>query len=193
MWLEKSDDKIKNFGERIHVSSSRAENMINDMLSVMNYSGDALKITLERTSVDEFFTSCIDSLMPLVEQNQMFIKLDLYEYGGELIEIDTYLINRCVENLVLNAIKYSDRKATLIVSVGFHENGWSFNVSDNGKGLPEDKEDIFEMHKKGSDSSRTSHGIGLSFCRMVVEAHNGTIKSYRNKPNGAVFEVILPR
>ena len=190
----KPDPKIKDFGERIHLSSNRAENMINDMLSVMNYSGEALKLNLESIDLAEFFKTITDSLRPLAEQNRMTLLLEVSENASQKIIIDSYLINRLIENLVLNAIKHNNANAEIKLSVHMaDETGkWVFNVVDNGVGLPEGKEDIFDMHKTGNGRSAHSHGIGLSYCKLVVEAHKGTIRSYNNSPKGAVFEVELP-
>ncbi|MCM8541484.1 MAG: response regulator [Lentisphaeraceae bacterium] len=188
----KPDPKIKDFGERIHVSSNRAENMINDMLSVMNYSGEALKLTLEKHKLVDFFSSIVDSIMPLVELNKMSLKLDLGENSETEVYIDPYLISRCIENLVLNAIKYSKTQTDIILSIELRGENWCFKVIDKGVGLPVNKEILFNLHQTGEQNERGSHGIGLSFCKLVSEAHNGSIRSYNNEPTGAVFEVELP-
>ena len=188
----KPDEKIKDFGERIHISSNRAENMINDMLSVMNYSGEALKINLESRLMSDFLNETVNMLQPLVEQNNMTITLDLPESVNPQIIMDPYLINRCIENLVLNAIKYSKTEAAITVSGEVKEERCFLRVADTGVGLPDDCENLFDLHQKGDERVRDSHGIGLSFCRLVAEAHKGVIRTYSNKPSGAVFEVELP-
>lgn len=188
----KQDPKIQDFGERIHVSSNRAENMINDMLSVMSYSGEALKLSIESKNIKEVFTEIVDGIMPLVELNQMTLNLEIEKGSETNALIDSYLINRCVENLVLNAIKYSKSQAYITISTEVLEDKWRFRVIDNGFGLPENIENLFELYKVGDQNVRGSHGIGLSFCRLVCEAHNGSIRAYNNDPSGAVFEVELP-
>lgn len=188
----KPDPKIKEFGDRIHVSSNRAENMINDMLSVMNYSGEALKLTLEKHRIQDFFSSIVDSVMPLVEMNKMSLKLEAGDNSETEVLVDSYLIGRCIENLVLNAIKYSKTQTDIIIATEVKEDNWSFRVIDHGVGLPENKEVLFDLHQTGNQNERGSHGIGLSFCKLVSEAHSGIIRSYNNKPSGAVFEVELP-
>ena len=188
----KEDPKIKEYGDRITVSSNRAENMINDMLSVMNYSGEALKLSLQEKSIEELFSEIEDNVKPLVELNQMSLALKLNAVSGIRASMDPYLINRCVENLVLNAIKYSKGQPELTISVEVKEGNWNFSVADKGVGLPEDNDNLFELYRTGDQNARGSHGIGLSFCRLVCEAHKGSIRSYNNEPSGAVFEVQLP-
>ena len=164
------------------------------MLSVMNYSGEALKLNLETKNLQEFFNSIENNLKPLAEQNRMSLKLRVPENDTYKVIIDAYLVNRLIENLVLNAIKHNSAEAEILLSaeVDNENSKWVFRVADNGVGLPEGKEDIFEMHKTGKGRSAHSHGIGLSFCRLVVEAHEGSIRTYKNEPQGAVFEVELP-
>ena len=68
-------------------------------------------------------------------------------------------------------------------------------VADEGPGIaPEDLPHVFEMFFKKKDPGdiRTGRGLGLHFCRLVVEAHRGSIQAENRVSGGAVFTVELP-
>jgi two-component system sensor histidine kinase KdpD len=83
------------------------------------------------------------------------------------------------------------------VEVALHHNGCDLEicVADRGAGVPAFERDrIFEMyataHERGSRGSR--HGLGLAYCRAVVESHGGTIKHRDNAPQGSRFVITIP-
>ena len=65
----------------------------------------------------DFFSSIVDSIMPLVELNKMPLKLDIGENSETEVFIDPYLISRCIENLVLNKIKYRKTQTDITLSI----------------------------------------------------------------------------
>lgn len=115
------------------------------------------------------------------------------------IEGDEFLLLRVFYNLLRNAVKYYDRSEPLrkveIKSDAINDKILLF-FSDNGIGIPVGEEEIiFRKFSRGSNSRKVypeGTGLGLSFCKSIIEKHNGTIKVSRNaKPT--VFEIMLPR
>jgi two-component system, sensor histidine kinase and response regulator len=111
--------------------------------------------------------------------------------------IDYNMISKVVDNLVSNALKYSDENTAVIIEVhkALAESGsgrpkLNIIIRDEGLGIPEDKRElifskynIVEMKKKGLRQI----GLGLAFCKLAVEAHGGRIWVEENKPRGSVF------
>ena len=75
------------------------------------------------------------------------------------------------------------------ISATQDELGWSFEVRDNGVGLPQAK-GIFEMFTRGSD--REGSGIGLATCRRIVEGHRGQILAESAAGGGSAFKFTVP-
>jgi signal transduction histidine kinase len=117
------------------------------------------------------------------------------------VHADPDLLRRVVENLIDNSCKYSPQKAAIrIEAAALDDDGGEceIRVRDEGPGVPPAlRERIFEKYVRlvGDEEpgTRTSRGLGLSFCRMAVEAHGGRIWVEDNHPTGAVFCVRLPR
>lgn len=111
------------------------------------------------------------------------------------VHADHDLLTRILENLVLNAFKYSRRGGEINVKAGLAGDGFRFEVSDTGAGIaPEDVKRVFEKFYRveGQEAnSRKGSGFGLYFCRLAVEAHKGriTIDSVPGRGTTVVFEI----
>ncbi len=108
---------------------------------------------------------------------------------------DVDLLRRVLENLIVNAIRYSPRKATIEVSAVGIAGSIEFRVRDAGPGVPEGlREKIFEKYVTidSGHADSTNRGLGLTFCRLAAEVHGGRIWVESNEPEGSVFVVSIP-
>ncbi|MGC1481256.1 MAG: ATP-binding protein, partial [Chthoniobacterales bacterium] len=115
------------------------------------------------------------------------------------LTVDGDKIVRVLVNLLGNAIKFSDEGGRVSVSAKLRETeegGVEFSVRDNGIGIPADQvERIFleGVHLNADTASRRSSGLGLTFCKTVVEVHGGQIWVERSAPGeGSTFSFYLP-
>jgi signal transduction histidine kinase len=103
---------------------------------------------------------------------------------------------RTLVNLLGNAIKFTPQRGTVTVEVQCHDDSLQFCVVDTGEGIPEEAfERIFE--KFGQVESRKagkqmSTGLGLTFCKMAVEAHGGRIRVESEMGQGSRFSFSVP-
>jgi two-component system, sensor histidine kinase and response regulator len=115
----------------------------------------------------------------------------------EAVPADADLLRRVLENLVDNAIRYAPKGSQVTLSAQIDEREALLRVADQGQGVPPElRESIFERFVQlGSGdrvAPRTGRGLGLTFCRLAVEAHGGRIYVEEGTP-GAVFCIRLPR
>ena len=113
-----------------------------------------------------------------------------------LIPMDATLITQVLINLLENAIKNSPQDAIIMLTVKKEAEFALFEVIDNGQGIDEIiLPNLFAMDmtdiKRVTDTSR-GLGIGLSICKTIIKAHNGTIEGMNRKSNGAVFRFRIP-
>jgi signal transduction histidine kinase len=118
---------------------------------------------------------------------------------------DARLLERCLDELVDNAVKFSPAGGTVTVSASLAVNGAAggdgtpavqISVRDHGIGIPEDRlEGIFEDFSQG-DSSPTRQfgglGLGLALVRRVVHAHDGELVCETSPGEGSTFSIVLP-
>lgn len=111
---------------------------------------------------------------------------------------DAQILRRVLDNLLDNALKYTDPGGTIVLEAERVEDAIEIRISDDGPGIPvEQRERVFEKYVRLEDlhrspAARTSRGLGLVFCRMAVEAHGGQIWITENAPRGTKFCVRLP-
>jgi signal transduction histidine kinase len=96
-----------------------------------------------------------------------------------VIEADHALLKRVFSNLIQNALSHSARSVTVTLGARRESEGTLFTVADDGVGIPVEYHDIifrkFEQVKTPHIPRVRSSGLGLAFCKLVVEAHGGRI------------------
>ncbi|WP_293026724.1 PAS domain S-box protein [Natronococcus sp.] len=110
------------------------------------------------------------------------------------VEGDENQLRQVFQNLLDNAIEYSDDTPRIHVSAERRGSEWKISVRDEGIGIPADeREQIFEMfqrlHGRGDHDGT---GIGLALCERIVERHGGTIEVDSEPGEGSTFSVTLP-
>lgn len=181
--------------------------MINDMLDVYQESYSGLPLFTSSFSTSVLLQEVAHLFRLEAEAKGLTITLDL-PTEDVVITGDRRRLQRVGINLVHNALKYSPPGTTITLSAQATRMGGTdgqrdaepkpvllMEVEDEGTGLePNDLPHLFEMffRKKDGHDLRIGRGLGLHFCRLVVEAHGGRIWAANRASGGAVFSVALP-
>jgi signal transduction histidine kinase len=105
------------------------------------------------------------------------------------------VIRRVLENLISNAVKFTKADGTIRIKVQRNAADVTISVSDDGPGIPQDQhKHIFEKFGQTESGSEHRHstGLGLTFCRLAVEAHEGKIGVQSEPGKGSTFQFSLP-
>ncbi len=149
---------------------------------------------LERRSVAlaPLVAELVDQAAPVATAKQLRLR-DQVAASTPLAWADPALLQRVVRNLIQNAIKFTPAAGTIVVGASDHAPGWlRLAVEDTGPGIPDDlKGRLFEKFAVGRSEGRGT-GLGLAFCRLVVEAHGGRIWLEKGHRGGARFVFTLP-
>ena len=181
--------------------------MINDMLDVYQDSYSGLPLSRARFSVNEELREVAHLFQSEASARGVTIRVEAPD--GEIVtQGDRRRLQRVWINLLHNALKYSPPAGRIVMTVRLARNGEGpggagegqtppvvTEVQDDGPGIdPADLPQIFEMffRKKDGTDLRIGRGLGLHFCRLVVEAHHGRIVAANRPAGGAVFSVVLP-
>ena len=112
-----------------------------------------------------------------------------------VISCDADVIRRVLDNLISNALKFTRSDGTIRLSVQCTVADVTISVSDDGQGIPPDQhEHIFEKFGQTHSGAKQRHstGLGLTFCRLAVEAHEGKIGVQSELGKGSTFQFSLP-
>ena len=181
--------------------------MINDMLDVYQDSYSGLPLSRAHFSVNEELREVAHLFRSEASARGVTIRVEAPD--GEIVtQGDRRRLQRVWINLLHNALKYSPPAGQIVMTVRLARNGECpgaageeqtppvvTEVQDDGPGIdPADLPQIFEMffRKKDGTDLRIGRGLGLHFCRLVVEAHHGRIVAANRPTGGAVFSVVLP-
>ena len=103
------------------------------------------------------------------------------------------LIQRCMNNLIDNSIKYGDK---INIELKKNNKNLFIKIEDNGPGIPEDEYDNvfkpFYKIDKGRADSKSSVGLGLSIASDIIRSHGGNINLEKSSMNGLGIKIFLP-
>ena len=109
---------------------------------------------------------------------------------------DPVHIENVIHNLLDNAAKYSDGSPTIAVLTHNHQQMLVVTISDKGIGIPKDSlEKVFDKYYRvptGNIHDVKGFGLGLSYVRLIVEAHQGTVAIRCNPDKGTIVELRFP-
>jgi PAS domain S-box-containing protein len=185
--------------------------MIHDMLDVYQESYSGLPLSVSEISVMKLAEDVLHVFRSEAQARHVSFHLVAPDDEQQIVvTVDSRRMQRVLINLVHNALKYSPAHSAITVSIhagtpdemksaaaslGEGTRMAYISVEDEGPGIePKDLPHIFDMffRKKDGRDYRIGRGLGLHFCRLVVEAHHGVIQA-GNRPNGgARFTVELP-
>jgi signal transduction histidine kinase len=108
---------------------------------------------------------------------------------------DGKLFERVLQNLLDNAIRFTPEDGLIQVTAALESSktDWLIvSIRDNGPGIPEDVQDRIFQKFTTARHQQSGTGLGLAFCKMVVESHGGRIWTENNPEGGASFHFTLP-
>ncbi len=191
--LGEVNDKAANLLRIAVNNSDRLVRLINDILDLERMQSGRAPLSFRNCSLSDLAKQAIDALTPVADNAQ--VRLLLRATSVEFVA-DPDRLQQVLTNLLSNAIKFSPPESTITVAIETGASGVSLSVSDEGRGIPEDKlESIFDRFQQvdASDSrQKGGTGLGLAICRTIVEQHGGRIWAERNVERGATFRLFLP-
>ncbi len=177
----------------VEQSSERMLKLVNAILDIGRLESGRMPLRREAVVMNELICQVIEAQRSLAIEKNLSLECALPP-ESPIAWADAMLIERVLQNLIDNAIKFTPEEG--LVRVSMHcENGTSeryvISVQDSGDGVPpEVRPRIFEKFVTGDQVGRGS-GLGLAFCRMVIEAHGERLWLSNSTKEGATFSFTL--
>lgn len=184
-------DEQRSLYQGIEMEADRLNRMVGNILELSRLEANAWKPRREWIPVSEI-TGMSLSNFSAAENERIKVEID---QGLNELFVDSTQLSSVIKNLVENALKYSPPDKLVFVKFEKAPNTVSISVSDEGRGLPPNVDDVFKPFWRApglQEGHIPGVGIGLAVCRGLVEAHGGKLTAEQRKPAGACFTVLLP-
>ena len=185
------DEKQQNVLNLLTSSANNMVEMVSAILDVNRLEAGELPLDLSDHDLDELLQVAAGMSAPNKD-----VSVEVRSAGEVRVRCDLGLMRRVVTNLVSNAIKYAPKGTSVIVSGSLEGKRAVLRVQDFGAGIAKEfHERIFEKFAQAEEGSQRmpySSGLGLTFCKLVVEKHGGQIGVDSEPGQGSTFWLTLP-
>ncbi len=166
--------------------------LIDDLLDVERLEEGILYLNQSTVNLARLLEERVESFQVLAGIHQQTLSL-VVEAPLPDVRVDKRLLERLLNNLIANALKFTPAGGEIQVSATAGSDSLDIWVMDSGPGVPAgEREKIFEKFIQVKGYERRGAGLGLTFCRMVAEAHGGTLVIEDSPLGGAAFHISLP-
>jgi len=178
----------------IHDEVERLAALVDNLLSITKIEMGNLKIEKQRVRLQDLLRDAFDNVSQRGKEKDLEFSIDV---PPELsaVAVDKDLLRIAINNLLVNAIKYTPAGGKVAFSAVETDNAIEIRVADNGIGIgPEDLDKIFDkFYRAESDEVRQigGHGLGLPLAKEIVELHRGQISLKSLPGKGSEFLISL--
>lgn len=189
------DPEVKAYIQQALGSATELGGLINNLLDVTKIERGALSLNMEKMDIAKSVKKTVQDMLYNASQRQQ--KLN-YEgpSEGEFVFGDVIALREVMNNLVSNAVKYTQSGGRIDVSMHREGDEYVVKVKDNGIGIPQAAlanlfTKFYRVHG-GLDSGNNGTGLGLYISKSIIERHGGTIGVQSEETVGSTFTVRLP-
>ena len=164
--------------------------MITTLLDVSRLEAGKMPLRLQNHDLSQIARKAAGRFTPVLRGRTLQMPTN-----AVAVSCDGDVIRRVIENLISNALKFTKSNGVIGVNVECTEANVTVSVSDDGEGISSDQHEyIFEKFaqtKRGREYRRST-GLGLAFCRLAIQAHQGRIGVQSELGKGSTFWFTLP-
>ena len=182
------------FLDIIERNADRLHRLVGDLLMLDRLEAGALPLDLAAVSVPDLVLEAVRSAS--AGATKQGIAIDVTAGTGPDIRGDQRRLMQVLDNLIANAVKFSDRNQRVRVTVDYNDRQWRIDIADRGIGIPEaEAGQLFSRFVRASNA-RTAGlpgtGLGLSIVKVLTEMHGGHVDVASTLGEGSTFSVFLP-
>lgn len=193
-----ADPTMKTHLDRIQRETERLNQLIGQLLTLSSMEANEAEVGIERIALNDLIAEIVSDANYEASQRECSVSFK----PGEALEIAgrRELIYRAIENIVRNAIRFTDEGSSVEIRTNAVADGGRkmavIQVSDHGPGIPESEiESIFRPFYK-VDQARSPQvggfGVGLAIAERAVKLHKGDLRAFNGKSGGLTIELRLP-
>lgn len=195
MKLSGLNEEQKNYNGLLQDISQSGINLIRDLLDVNSFEHDSRKMDISKVDVCDSILEKAKYFYADAKSKNIEIITDIKDAHAYMFTDEVYL-SRILDNLVSNAIKFSNPESKVILGASRKDNTVQISIQDSGQGFnEEDKKNLYKKFTKLSaqpTAGESSNGLGLAIVKTLVDRLNGEIKLDSKNGEGSIFTLTFP-
>ncbi|HDQ03282.1 MAG TPA: hybrid sensor histidine kinase/response regulator [Deltaproteobacteria bacterium] len=191
---DKFDKDVKEIIERCNKRLQNLEEMVEHWLDISRIGDGTFLQKKEKVNLESIMKRAIEEMTPLCQKRGITIKTEISRNLPPLMGDEESLM-RVFTNLIGNATKYTPEGGAIDISIQSDNYYNTVKVADSGCGIPQDKlpficEPFFRV--KGKNEKERGSGLGLAFCKKIMESHHGRIEILSKENEGTTCILTFP-
>ena len=195
-YFKKSPQVIRSYFDEVYKSNERVLSLVRDLLSVSRIDQGRVKDTPKPVNILEIITETVMEMQILAKSKKVTLHLELKVQKLPSIYIDPLRFYEVIENLVANAIEYTQALGKVEVTVYKNDDTVIVRIQDTGMGIPVgDKSKLFDKFFRSQEAAKNNpegSGLGLYVVKSYVEEWGGKISAESVEGKGSTFSILLP-
>lgn len=190
-----NDKRLQSTIQNMNRNAQRLLRLVNQLMDFRKIEENRIKLRISKGKMIEDIKDVLHSFEYLANSKKITLSFKSQEKDTKMFWYDETFIEKILFNLLSNAVKFTDENGKIEVEVKTVEDKAIINVIDDGVGIDDEKQErVFERFytTDHDDHHETGTGIGLAFCKSLVDLHKGTISVSSIKGKGSCFEITLP-
>lgn len=176
-----------------HDNVDKLSNLINQLFEYSKLEAEQVTPVKEPFSITELSHDLIAKFRLMAKSKNVSLELDNPQENC-MVYADVSLVERALQNLIENAVKYTEPKGKVTLSLHKKGDNVEINITDTGTGIPVNEQPfIFDRYKQVDKSAiKQGHGLGLAIVKKIMELHDTTITVLSKPKKGSSFIFYLP-
>ncbi len=185
-------DKIKSSLKIVSRRTADLSRLVSEIVTHQELKMDILN--LKKTDLNEIISLAVQSALPITEKRHILLTLNIPS-PLPIITADPDRISQVLDNLIGNAIKFTNSGGKIIVSAHVKDDFIKVMVTDTGIGIaPKDLDKVFDRFYQVNNPNRQADGtgLGLAIIKQIIDAHHGQVTVKSKQGEGSQFSFTLP-
>ena len=189
------NEQQSSYVRKIIVSAEGMNRLVSSLLDLGRIEA-GVDLQLELVPLNDIVERVVSSLQLQASQKQLQMTTEISANSVPLVEADQALLQQALQNLVENAIKFTDTYGKVVVRLRPDGERMVFEVSDTGVGIaPVDVPRLFEKFYRGGQRDTKKYqgsGLGLAIVKSIAERHHGQVWAESQLGRGSTFYFAIP-
>jgi len=188
-----SDTEKEEYLQITHDNVDKLSNLINQLFEYSKLESEQVSPVKEPFSITELSHDLIAKFKVIAEQKDVELVLD-NPNENSMVFADVSLVERALQNLIENAIKFTEPNGRVVLSLKRKDKNVEINITDTGTGIPLSEQPyIFDRYKQvEKNTKKHGYGLGLAIVKKIMDLHDTSITVLSKPKEGSSFIFNLP-